>query len=74
MWPCPITRTPHEINHYNIPSLSEPSMHWSRMKNIFYEKNLFISNNLFLGGGGPEINNFLSPNPTDATYQIWLAM
>ena len=26
------------------------------------------------GGGGHEINNFLSPYPTDATYQIWLRL
>ena len=24
-----------------------------------------------LGVGGHEINNFLSPYPTDTTYQIW---
>ena len=25
-------------------------------------------------GGGHEIYNFLSPYPTDATYQIWLGL
>ena len=27
-----------------------------------------------LGVGGPEIYNFLSAYPTDATYQIWLRL
>ena len=27
-----------------------------------------------LGGWGHEIYNFLSPYPTDATYQIWLRL
>ena len=26
------------------------------------------------GGGGHEIYNFLSPYPTDGTYQIWLRL
>ena len=31
-------------------------------------------NYLPLGVGGHEIYNFLSPYPTDATYQIWLRL
>ena len=27
-----------------------------------------------LVGGGHEIYNFLSPSPTDATYQMWLRL
>ena len=31
-------------------------------------------NYLPLGVGGHEIYNFMSPYPTDATYQIWLRL
>ena len=43
---------------------------------IFKEKHKFYTfypqiTSPWDGGGGHEIYNFLSPDPTDATYQIW---
>ena len=60
-------------HHYYTPSLSEPCP-WVQKK-IFkeiYQFYTFYPKILPLGvGGGHEIYNFLSPYPTDATYQIW---
>ena len=33
----------------------------------------FLPQITYLWVGGHEIYNFLSPSPTDATYQIWLS-
>ena len=52
--------------------------HAPELRRRFFKK--YINFTLFtpklppLGVGGHEIYNFLSPYPTDATYQIWLRL
>ena len=79
--PCP---RGHEIynfgrpflgHHYYILGLSDQCL--GVEKKIFYENTAILHfypkiTSPFVGGN--EINNFLSPYPTDATYKIWLRL
>ena len=54
------------------PLHKNPCMQWTREEKIFFNFTHFTPKLPPLGvGEGHEIYNFLSPYPTDATYQIW---
>ena len=68
---------PFLCHHYYIHGLSDVCL--GVQKKIFKEIQQFYTFYPKItyplgggGGGGHEIYNFLSPYPTEATYQIWL--
>ena len=84
IWPRPSTRTlALRVMKFTIlvgPSLVIITIHLVCLNQVRRFLKKYINFARFtlklpsLAGGGHEIYNFLSPYPTDATYQIWLGL